>query len=824
MKHKPNSASDKLDTSLPPELAATLDDGNNPTDDVDGEISTNANGGNDGSDFDLSQLEKELENELANQHHLTDVAQEIWRDNIIFTRQCLWNDIDLQKFLWQFLHLSHMQFSRLLPLARCYYEDIRENIGNKTTEFLLIFIFDSLVKYHEATKIPQDNSTNNYTSIMSNAERKRKENEAKQKSIIFKWIKFIKDLFTHDVASAYQFLYLISHKKSYWLMYILECDLQLVRELIVDAIITAMKSILELERPYYYVKIENWPTTASDDDDNSGGNMESNNNNTDVDTVVTTQNTESKTDEAQKIERKFEDLKPMSRLKWFESSSVIVTVLDEMCRNMLIAHPFWRNFDEFWLFFKLFAELGSPERQLLLEKYMITECIRFYNQEKRPFRNGLQLLIRTEKDELDHRTPLSEKQKAFFIKLTYEEQKREKDLKRKMENERLYYHKIGHKRVTYAYGKKMGNDNVEPGCSHMVEMLKLLVCSCAPPTLLKQRKYANKNLILKCDANMLDIKYSDYTNATKTMKYFGDIDSTINIQSLLYGTQSGTGNSTISNSPNGGNGSSRSNSSGLSDNDRASSQGHKDSEYYRLPATTDVSVLNENTRFLEMHSDDKKYLIDPNIFKHFIQDGQNPQCVAQILCHLSWMNDRYLKECCKMLVTLVSDTYATSFEPIFVCIREFLKLDDYKEIGDYISGQSLASMAQLGNMDALTSEDEESDVLSGLTQSYNPGKNGGYWKDVTGLGVKYELKVFSSVRIERIMRGLIRIIRDDLRSSEDLQESRKLTEFLDELIQTNKLVAMWFRNNINRDDVAFFREHVRMRYNWLSVAKGPELP
>ena len=878
-----------MDATLPPELQETSEKENNESKD-------------DSGDVNVTELPQKLTNasssvSVPKMDHLMNVADDIWRDNVIFTRQCLWMDKDLHKFLWNFLKRRHSKRARVLPLARYCYQDIRESIGNHQTKFILSFVFDTLVKYYEATKIPNDpnnnnnnninnsnnnsgnsgsNNTNVNITINNNNNTGDKTTDAKKRTILYEWIKYIQDLFLADVESAYQFLYIISHAKSSWLFYLLDCDVVIVRELLVETIITAMKSILELERPLYYVRIEDLTQTLTqkmEDESNLGKNnnnrhfrqMSDENDDAvddDNDTAVTTNSNaansnnnsnngnEEDTGGVGEIEmkREYREPRPQSKLKWFESASVIVMVLDEMCKNMLRAPRYWRTFGEYWLFFKLFAELGSPERQLLLDKYIISDCIRFYT-EKRPHKSGLHLLIRTEQDEQDYKNKLTYKQIAYFNSLSLEDKKKEREIRRRIENERLYLHKVAKKFVMF--GNKMGNDNVDPHLEHMVEMLKLLICSCAPPTL-KNRQYANKNIILKCDSNMADIKYYDHYDDAISFKLYGKCGNVMSTTSLLdesnnmskYSASTTISSSTTSSSTFGSPGDSKSKK--MDDRDEATQQqrSHTETEYYRLPPTTDFSVLNDETKFLEMQHDDRKFLNDASIWKQFIQDNQNPNALAQIMCHLAWMNDSYSKKCCRVFDELCNDSYAPVFPPIFTCIRQFLTLDDYKESSDYISGQSIPSLANMGVDGSLTSEDEESDLLgnSGVSQAYNlhmgmhSDQNsrgaGGFGSNVvsnilkeqSGRGtVKYEMNVFSTLRIHKLMLSLIKLIRDEMRN-EEVPEQRKLTEFVDELIQTNVLVSMWFRNNGHLKDVQWFRKYIRERSAWLSLPKGPELP
>ncbi|ETO19324.1 hypothetical protein RFI_17906 [Reticulomyxa filosa] len=73
---------------------------------------------------------------------------------------------------------------------------------------------------------------------------------------------------------------------------------------------------------------------------------------------------------------------PNQQLTYYPTHSIVVTVLDEMCKLLLRATHYWKLFDQYWLFFKKFAELGCPEKQLLLDREWITECIRFQQEKK----------------------------------------------------------------------------------------------------------------------------------------------------------------------------------------------------------------------------------------------------------------------------------------------------------------------------------------------------------------------------------------------------------------------------------------------------------
>ena len=175
----------------------------------------------------------------------------------------------------------------------------------------------------------------------------------------------------------------------------------------VDVMIAACRQLLHLERPLYYLR-------ERDDLD---------------------------TDDEDGIERKDDDDEPLRidrskrdyKVPWFQSASVVVHLLDEMCSNILRATNYWRRFSTFWLFFKLFAELGNEEKQLLLDRHMVLECHRFVKQ-RGPFEHGLKQLVLEEDTDF-------------------------------MERDHLASHRIKYIRF------KMGTDNQEPDVSHMVAML-----------------------------------------------------------------------------------------------------------------------------------------------------------------------------------------------------------------------------------------------------------------------------------------------------------------------------------------------------------------
>merc|ERR1712173_151605 len=121
------------------------------------------------------------------------------------------------------------------------------------------------------------------------------------KTPLFEWCNFIKTkVFSPDAESAYQFLYFAKRR---WCRYLLECKNCFVRECLLDVIFAAIERILPLERPFYFLS---WDPERNEKDE---------------------------------------------KVKWFASGSVVVALLDEMCKNILIATNYWRNFNEFWLFF-----------------------------------------------------------------------------------------------------------------------------------------------------------------------------------------------------------------------------------------------------------------------------------------------------------------------------------------------------------------------------------------------------------------------------------------------------------------------------------------
>ncbi|ETO14271.1 hypothetical protein RFI_23096, partial [Reticulomyxa filosa] len=124
---------------------------------------------------------------------------------------------------------------------------------------------------------------------------------------------------------------------------------------------------------------------------------------------------------------------PNQNLVYFQTRSIVVTILDQTCKLLLQATHYWKQFDQYWLFFKNFAELGCPERQLLLERHWVTECIRFQQGKKKP------------------------------------------DLLSQLITDDKMYSPI-----------EMTSDTGEPNYADMLEMIAILVCSSAPPKLKKE--------------------------------------------------------------------------------------------------------------------------------------------------------------------------------------------------------------------------------------------------------------------------------------------------------------------------------------------------
>ncbi|ETO32914.1 RNA recognition motif-containing protein RRM, partial [Reticulomyxa filosa] len=156
---------------------------------------------------------------------------------------------------------------------------------------------------------------------------------------------------------------------------------------------------------------------------NNGNKNNNNNNNSD--------NSENKERSNSDIEKDI----PNPQLTYFESRSIVVQVLDQLCKLLVIAHHYRKQYDQYWSFFRKFVELGCPEIQLLLDRKWITECSRFLNKKK--------LLIAKQLDELS----FNSKQKT----------------------------------------------NSDLHCSEMANMLSIIVCSCVPSKLRQEIEENAKN-------------------------------------------------------------------------------------------------------------------------------------------------------------------------------------------------------------------------------------------------------------------------------------------------------------------------------------------
>eukprot|EP01083_Nonionella_stella_P126876 384305_1 len=490
---------------------------------------------------------------LEDTSHLHEIAENVHWNNTRFDKKCQLCDINFVEFYWRFFHLTPLNQSSSLPPNRSSSDSIRASIGGQRSKLILYFVWDILCKFEE--------KSNN------------------SKLLLPQWCEFVRQVFTADVCSAYQFVYLLcSTRKRSWCRYLLESKNVAVRQCFLDCLHHAIQCLLHHERPLYYLR-------ATDD------------------TPIVIDYTARQ-----------------RHVEWFTSASVIVLLLDEMCRCMLIATAYWRRLSQFWLFFDLFAACGAQEEQLLADRHLIVECYRFYLN-KNPFEYGLKQFVFNSEEEEE------------------EEEKEKESLKIKYDR------------------RKMGSADSEPDVANMIQMLSRIICS--------------KTLSMPCA--------------------------------------------------------------------------------------------------------DKRLLCDPKIWCKFMEDQQNPQCLAKILCHLCWQNADVSRKTCRALVNYFEEYHDNVYQSAFVICRALLNLDDVDH-------------------PAAANDDDDTTI-----------------------------HIYKHTRIDRLLTPIIKMMRDWYRDNKYMQSIAKCAQFLDEIAQTNDAVANYLRCRAARNDqnIQWLQHFLNSHSYYLNAPRPP---
>lgn len=208
-------------------------------------------------------------------------------------------------------------------------------------------------------------------------------------------------------------------------------------------------------------------------------------------------------------------------------------------------------------------------------------------------------------------------------------------------------------------------------------------------------------------------------------------------------------------------------------------------------STLHESVASFENKFLVVPSADKRELANPKIWMKFLEDNQNPQCLANIICHLAWRNNDYSKKTCKQLVSYLEEYHDNVYQSAFIVLKKFLGLDDYRED------------------DSLPMNEPNDD---------DPIDDGSLNQEET----QYEIKIFAHNRIDRFLTPIIKSIRDWYRDNKYPQSCAKIAQFIDEMAQTNILVASYFRIKSQEINIQWFQNFLNGHSYYLTLPRAPE--
>ena len=193
---------------------------------------------------------------------------------------------------------------------------------------------------------------------------------------------------------------------------------------------------------------------------------------------------------------------------------------------------------------------------------------------------------------------------------------------------------------------------------------------------------------------------------------------------------------------------------------------------------------------------DKRELNNPKIWMKFLEDAQNPSCIAKVICHLAWRNNDYSKKTCKQLVTYLEEYHDNVYQSAFIVLKQFLAMDDYRE--------DIALPTSPNEQD----EDDEDDAMHDDTLNIEQQN--------------YEIKLFSHSRIDRFLTPTIKMARDWYRDNKYMQSVAKIAQFIDELAQTNLLVSSYFRIKSKDVNVQWFQQFLNTHSYYLNLPRAPE--
>ena len=156
-----------------------------------------------------------------------------------------------------------------------------------------------------------------------------------------------------------------------------------------------------------------------------------------------------------------------------------------------------------------------------------------------------------------------------------------------------------------------------------------------------------------------------------------------------------------------------------------------------------------------MPAADKRQLNDPKMWlgQKFLEDGQNPAGLADIVCHLSWRNSEYSKKVCKQMVQYLEEYHENVYQFGFTVLSAFLALDDWKE-------------------------DHQ------------------------------EMKIYAHSRTDRFLNSILKTCREWYRDSKYLPSVSKIARFIEQMAANNMTVSSYFRIRCNEINVQWFQQYL----------------
>lgn len=227
------------------------------------------------------------------------------------------------------------------------------------------------------------------------------------------WIRWMRPIFENNCHISAYFINQLLTTHERWLSILLECPEDAPRSAFAEMIMAALRPLLPHDRPRY---------------------------------------------------------RGLSQTSIGSNGTLTCQLLDKLCLLILGARQHWRNFKQYFYLLCRFAECGPDERQLMLDRHMVAECVCFQQEQRSPHLSG-------------------------FVN----------------QSEQL---------ATEA----MGTKHTSADFSQLVRLIRILVCSCVPPSMIDTPNIHNEDqrpptqtLNQTLDLPDLDLQYAKSTEFLKAI-------------------------------------------------------------------------------------------------------------------------------------------------------------------------------------------------------------------------------------------------------------------------------------------------------------------